>query len=66
VPFLNPLTGAVIPGFPATLAEIERMDEQEADRVSQELGIQTPGIVTNLAGKRRNLTAHIGLKAQCA
>jgi hypothetical protein len=42
------------------------MDEQEADRVSQELGIQTPGIVTSLAGKRRNLTAHIGLKAQCA
>ncbi|KEF58016.1 uncharacterized protein A1O9_05939 [Exophiala aquamarina CBS 119918] len=66
LPFLNPLTGAIIAGFPTTPAEIERMDEQEVDRVSQQLGVQALGLTMTLAAKRRQLRAHIGLKAQSA
>jgi hypothetical protein len=39
------------------------MEEQEVDRISQEIGIQAAGIPMSIAAKRRQLRAYIGLKA---
>lgn len=61
-PFLNPLTGAEIPGFPATPAEIGRMPQNEINAVLQQLGVRAP--TGNLAMKRRQLRTHIGLTPQ--
>ncbi|KAJ4522146.1 hypothetical protein HRR83_003890 [Exophiala dermatitidis] len=44
----------VILRFPTTSAEIGRMEEQETDRTSRELGIQAPGIAMSLAAIRED------------
>ncbi|OAG36202.1 hypothetical protein AYO21_09596 [Fonsecaea monophora] len=66
LPFVNPLTGAIIDGFPTVPKDIVRMNEQELDRVSQQLGIQAPVVTMSQAAKRRQLRVHIGLKAENA
>ncbi|RMZ88048.1 hypothetical protein DV736_g4713, partial [Chaetothyriales sp. CBS 134916] len=39
-PFHNPSTGAVIPGFPGTSAELDQMAEHDVDAVLQQLGVR--------------------------
>ncbi|RMZ88045.1 hypothetical protein DV736_g4727, partial [Chaetothyriales sp. CBS 134916] len=60
-PFLNPSTGAAIPGFPGTSAEIDQMAEHDVDAVLQQLGLRIDAL--DLAMKRRQLRVHIGLRA---
>lgn len=50
-------------GFPTTSAEIGRMEEHDVDTVLQQLGLQTT-VPTTLAGKKRQLRMHIGLRSQ--
>ncbi|KEF61304.1 uncharacterized protein A1O9_02869 [Exophiala aquamarina CBS 119918] len=63
-PFLNPLTGAIIPTFPTTPAEIGRMAEHDVDAILQQLGLQAAPAATSLAMKKRRLRVHIGLRSQ--
>ncbi|KIV96438.1 hypothetical protein PV10_00310 [Exophiala mesophila] len=63
-PFLNPLTGAAIPTFPTTPADIERMAEHDVDGILLQLGLQAAPAGTILPMKKRRLRTHIGLRSQ--
>ncbi|OCT51132.1 hypothetical protein CLCR_09115 [Cladophialophora carrionii] len=63
-PFLHPLTGAVIPTFPTTPAEIGRMPEHDLDAILQQLGLQDALAAPTLAMRKTQLRVHIGLRSQ--
>jgi hypothetical protein len=63
-PFLNPLTGAIIPTFPTTPAELGQMRERDVNATLEELGLEDTLAGTSLAMKKRRLRVHIGLRPQ--
>ncbi|ETI22859.1 hypothetical protein G647_06936 [Cladophialophora carrionii CBS 160.54] len=63
-PFLHRLTGAIIPTFPTTPAEIGRMAEHDSDAILQQLGLQDALAAPSLAMKKRQFRVHIGLRSQ--
>ncbi|OAL29737.1 hypothetical protein AYO20_09121 [Fonsecaea nubica] len=61
-PLVSPSTGAAIPGFPATSADIDKMSGDEMDALLQQLGLQPAG--SDMAEKIKRLRTFIGLSAE--
>ncbi|KIW14492.1 hypothetical protein PV08_07276 [Exophiala spinifera] len=60
VPLVNPLTNTPVANFPASIADINKLDEDETDALLKQLNQQTAD-GTTLAGKKRQLKMYIGL-----
>ncbi|KIW76979.1 hypothetical protein Z517_09423 [Fonsecaea pedrosoi CBS 271.37] len=61
-PLVSPSTGAAIPGFPATSADIDKMSGDEMDALLQRLDLHSAG--SDMAEKIKRLRTFIGLRAE--